>query len=200
MLCYLTNLIFDVSTHKPNLPKNAHSHSFEELFKHNYAKLCHFAMQFLNDDELAKDVVQETFVSFWDKQAELQLDPATIGSFLYSSVKNACLNKLRRQKLETGYLNKQDSDPAEDAIGLNSMIRSEVIAELHKVITTLPKNCQAIFRMGYLEGLKNPQIAAELGISVNTVKTQKKRGLQLLKMRVNPDLLALVLIFLAQRQ
>ncbi|WP_379084028.1 sigma factor-like helix-turn-helix DNA-binding protein [Pedobacter sp. UC225_65] len=83
-------------------------------------------------------------------------------------------------------------DPIEDAIGLNAMIRSEVIAELHKVITTLPKNCQTIFRMGYLEGLKNPQIALELGISINTVKTQKKRGLQLLKMRVNPDFLVLV--------
>lgn len=157
-------------------------------------------MQFLKDGELAKDIVQETFAGFWDKQATLEIEPGAVTSFLYSSVKNACLNKLRRQKLETGYLNNQESDPAEEAVGLNSMIRSEVIAELHKVITTLPKNCQAIFRMGYLEGLKNPQIAAELGVSINTVKTQKKRGLQLLKMRVNPDFLALVLIFLAHKK
>lgn len=175
------------------MPKSIHTvNSFEKLFKDNYAKLCHFALQFLKDEDAAKDIVQETFVTFWDAQENLDLDEKVINSFLYASVRNACFNKLRRLKLENTYLNNQDADPIEDAIGLNAMIRSEVIAELHKVITTLPKNCQTIFRMGYLEGLKNPQIALELGISINTVKTQKKRGLQLLKMRVNPDFLVLV--------
>lgn len=169
------------------------------MFRSNYAKLCHYALQFLKDDDAVKDIVQETFVAFWGTKEKLQLAPSAVTSFLYSSVRNACLNKLRRQKLENGYLNNQEADPFEEAVGLNSMIRSEVVAELHKVITTLPKNCQVIFRMGYLEGLKNPQIAAELGVSVNTVKTQKKRGLELLKMRVNPDFLALILIFLAQK-
>ncbi|WEK18904.1 MAG: RNA polymerase sigma-70 factor [Candidatus Pedobacter colombiensis] len=169
--------------------------SFEELFKDNYARLCHFAIQFLKDDDAAKDIVQEVFVTYWNMDGRPEHD-ATVNAFLYASVRNACLNKLRRQKLEHSFLNDQEADPSEDAVALNSMIRSEVLAELHKVITTLPDNCQKIFRMGYLEGLKNPQIAAELGISINTVKTQKKRGLQLLKMRLNPDLFAIISVFL----
>ncbi len=188
------------NTNQPNLSRSIHIDSFEALFRNNYAKLCHFAYQFLKDEDASKDIVQEIFATFWDSQQNLQVEPNAITSFLYASVRNACLNKLRRLKLENGYLNNQEADPFEDAIGLNSMIRSEVIAELHKVISTLPKNCQIIFRMGYLEGLKNPQIATELGISVNTVKTQKKRALELIKMRVNPDFLALVLIFLAQNK
>ncbi|MEE1945691.1 RNA polymerase sigma-70 factor [Pedobacter sp. KR3-3] len=182
------------------MSRSIHINSFEELFRNNYAKLCHFAFQFLKDEDASKDIVQETFATFWDSKESLQVEPNATSSFLYASVRNACLNKLRRLKLENGYLNNQEADPFEEAIGLNSMIRSEVIAELHKAITMLPKNCQLIFRMGYLEGLKNPQIAAELGISINTVKTQKKRGLELIKMRVNPDFLALVLIFLAQNK
>lgn len=153
-------------------------------------------MQYLKDDESAKDIVQEAFVTFWNIREQVAADEQSINSFLYSSVRNACLNKLRRLKLENGFLNKQDADPAEDAIGLNSIIRSEVMAELNKIITTLPKNCQLIFRMGYLEGLKNPQIARELGVSINTVKTQKKRGLQLVKMRINPDFLGLLSLIL----
>ncbi|MBB5439842.1 RNA polymerase sigma-70 factor (ECF subfamily) [Pedobacter sp. AK017] len=172
------------------------AYSFEELFRDNYARLCHFALQFLKDDDAAKDIVQEVFVSYWNMDEKPVDDASRISSFLYAAVRNACLNKLRRQKLEYGFLNAQDADPSEDAVALNSMIRSEVISELHKVITTLPENCQKIFRMGYLEGLKNPQIAAELGLSINTVKTQKKRGLQLLRMRLNPDFFALISLFL----
>nr|WP_162988706.1 RNA polymerase sigma-70 factor [Pedobacter schmidteae] len=172
------------------------AYTFEELFKDNYARLCHFAIQFLKDDDTAKDIVQEVFVTYWNMDNRPAYDAASTSAFLYSSVRNACLNKLRRLKLEQGYLNGRNADPAEDAIALNAMVRTEVMAELHKIITTLPENCQKVFRMGYLEGLKNPQIAAELGISVNTVKTQKKRGLELLKMRLNPDFFALLSLFL----
>lgn len=180
------------------MPKEPHKiiHSFEELFRNNYAKLCLFAKHFLKDDDAAKDIVQEAFVTYWNNRNELAAAEASVNSFLYASVKNACLNKLRRQKLEQLFLNNQDADPSEDAAVLNAMIRSEVITELHKVITTLPENCQKIFRMGYLEGLKNPQIAEELGLSINTVKTQKKRGLQLLRVRLNPDFFALLSLFL----
>lgn len=169
--------------------------SFEELFRDNYPKLCHFAMQFLNDDDAVKDIVQEVFVTYWDLKDKLLAGDVPVKGFLFSSVRNACLNKLRRQKLEHSYLNQQEAEPVEDATALNAIIRSEVMAELNKVITTLPENCQKIFRMGYLEGLKNPQIAAELGLSINTVKTQKKRGMQLLKVRLNPELFAIVSLF-----
>lgn len=170
--------------------------SFEELFRNNYGKLCHFAMQFLKDDAAAKDIVQETFLNYWNKKEALEQHGGQLSSFLYTSVRNACLNKLRRQKLEQGFLSDQEAEPSEEAIGLTAMIRSEVIAELYKVITTLPENCQKIFRMGYLEGLKNPEIAAALAISVNTVKTQKKRGMELVRMRLNPDFFALLSLFL----
>ncbi len=169
--------------------------SFAVLFNSSYAKLCHFARQFLKDDDDAKDIVQEAFVKYWDIKDEIAGDALSVSSFLYSSVKNACLNKLRRQKLESTFLNTRDADPMEEAVALNAMIRTEVLAEIHKVITTLPENCQLVFRMGYLEGLKNPEIAAELGISINTVKTQKKRGLQLLKTRLNPDFFVLFSLF-----
>jgi RNA polymerase sigma-70 factor (family 1) len=164
------------------LPKQQHiANSFEELFNNNYPRLCHFALQFLNDDEAAKDVVQEVFVNYWNLKNKPENEAVTATSFLYSSVRNACLNRLRRQKLEHGFLNTREADPSEDAVALNAMIRSEVIAELNKIITTLPENCQLIFRMGYLEGLKNLQIAETLGVSINTVKTQKKTRTTIVK-------------------
>jgi RNA polymerase sigma-70 factor (ECF subfamily) len=48
--------------------------------------------------------------------------------------------------------------------------------------------------MGYLEGMKNHEIAKELGISVNTVKTQKQRALQLLRLKLKPEFFIFLLI------
>lgn len=172
--------------------KNAFN-SFEELFRNNYSKLCYFALQFLGDEDAVKDIVQDVFITYWNKREEILANESAISGFLYTAVKNACLNNLRRQKLENGFLNQQEPEPVEEPVVLNLMIRSEVLGELHKVIATLPDGCQKIFRMGYLEGLKNPQIAEELGISINTVKTQKKRGMELLKLRLNPNYFSLLL-------
>lgn len=189
------NFIFSISN---NLPSQKQVYqSFEELFSNHYAKLCYFALQFLGDKDAVKDIVQDVFVNYWNRKEELAIAKDAISSFLYSAVKNACLNKLRRIKLEQGYLNQQEAEPVEEASVLNLMIRSEVMVEIHKIITTLPSGCQQVFRMGYLEGLKNPQIAAELGVSINTVKTQKKRGIQLLKLRLNPQYYLLLTIVLS---
>lgn len=168
--------------------------SFEELFRNNYSKLCYFALQFLGDKDAVKDIVQDVFVTYWNKREEILASESAISAFLYAAVKNACLNNLRRQKLENGFLNQQEPEPVEEAVVLNLMIRSEVLGELHKVIATLPNGCQKIFRMGYLEGLKNPQIAEKLGVSINTVKTQKKRGMELLKLRLNPNYFSLLMV------
>lgn len=161
--------------------------SFELLFKNNYVKLCLYAKQFLKEEELAEDVVQEVFTNLWKLNNIERVENIPEIGLIYKSVKNACLNKLRRKKLEDNFLNHQDNNPFEDIETLNQIIRAEVITEIHQIIATLPPNCQVIFKMGYLDGLKNPQIAEELGISVNTVKTQKQRGLKMIVSRLSNE-------------
>jgi RNA polymerase sigma-70 factor (ECF subfamily) len=168
---------------------------FEQLFKDNYAGLCYFATQILNDAAVANDVVQETFIMYWNLKDEDKQKVGSVKGFLYQSVKNCCLNKLRREKIEQAYLKLQQAEPIEEAVALNLMIKSEVLSEINKILSSLPEGCQQVFRMGYLDGLKNQEIADALGISINTVKTQKKRGLQLIRTKLNPDFFAIALMF-----
>ncbi|MNL34998.1 RNA polymerase sigma factor [compost metagenome] len=67
------------------------------------------------------------------------------------------------------------------------MIQAEVIGELYAALNLLPERCRLIFKMGYLEGMKNHEIAEKLNISVNTIKTQKKRGLAILRSHLPPQ-------------
>ncbi|SEN69104.1 RNA polymerase sigma-70 factor, ECF subfamily [bacterium A37T11] len=165
----------------------------EGLFRIYYPRLCDFAKRYLMDSDEAEDVVQDAFVAFLEQETYLDIQPNAVKAFLYTTVKNACLNKLRHEKVKTRYHQHNLPPLTDNTYALNSMIHAEVIGEIHKAIQSLPSGCALVVKMGYLEGLKNPQIAEELGISVNTVKSQKQRGLQLLKELLKPATFMLLL-------
>ncbi|MFA6946198.1 MAG: RNA polymerase sigma-70 factor [Pedobacter sp.] len=173
----------------------------EQLFKAYYSRLCYFSFQLIRDKVIAEDIVQEAFFKYWNHRDELALHNAdAVKNFLYSTVRNASLNMIRHEKVVSGYLELQDSEPIEDFNIIHSIIRSEVLAELHMALETLPERCQRISKMGYLAGMKNSEIAEKLGVSVNTVKTQKKRGLQLLRLVLKPEVYTLFLFLLKQQK
>lgn len=71
--------------------------AFKELFDEFYQTLCLFAARFLKDDALAADVVQEVFVKFWERHTDFDND-LKVKSYLYTSVRNACLEYNRDKK------------------------------------------------------------------------------------------------------
>jgi len=57
--------------------------------------------------------------------------------------------------------------------------------ELEKAVTQLPEKCRLIFRLSREQHLSDKEIAQELHLSVNTVRTQMQRALQKLKTAIN---------------
>lgn len=170
--------------------------SEKNLFDKHYTRLCHFAWKLLGDDYLVEDVVQDAFLVYFKQKNEITDDSIAVKNFLYSTVRNACYNIIRHEKVKIRYSIVADWQEWEDPETLNAMIRSEVIDEIYKVIKTLPEGCQQVFRLGYLEGLPNIKIAGKLGISINTVKKQKQRGFRVLREQLNPEwFLLLVVLF-----
>lgn len=161
------------------------------LFKAYYTRLCYFAFQFTGDKDQARDIAQEAFVSYLGQRGNVAPHPVAIRNFLYTSVRHACLNILRHEKVAEKFAAEQESRPQDDTTVILSMIKAEVFGEIYRVLQTLPEACQLIIRLGYIEGLKNQEIAQQLNISINTVKTQKKRGLHLLRQRLNPEIYSL---------
>lgn len=167
---------------------------FEFFFKAHYRRLCFFAQSLLSGKEAAEDIVQESFMKYMDRQADFETELAAL-SFLYTTIRNASFNYLRHMKVEERY--KHLPVPLEeDPIALRAIITSEVMGEIFRAIETLPEGCRTVFTLGYIEGLKNQEIADHLQLSINTVKTQKARALQLLRLKLDPeDLIVFVLVF-----
>lgn len=181
------------------LPTNANNDKesrlyIKQLFDLYYTRLCYFAHKLIGNKEDAEDIVQDAFVAYWKKQTDFDNEPS-IKSFLYLTVKNACLNVIRHENVAKRFAESQDTTSLEDEKITDQIIRSEVAGEIYTAITALPPGCRQVLTLAYFEGLKNDEIAQELDISVNTVKTQKARALQLLRLKLDVGSLVLVMAF-----
>lgn len=152
---------------------------FRVIFERYHTRLCYFAARLLPPGQVPEDIVQEAFVQLWQKRDQFP-DLINIKSFLYTAVKNRCLNILRHDRVirKYGDLLRQEQ-PQTDA--LHGIIETEVLQKIHQALEKLPDGCRNVLHLSYFEEMKNKDIAEQLNVSVNTVKTQKKRALQILR-------------------
>ena len=160
---------------------------FKEIFDLHFNALCGFGKKYVSDDSI-EDIVQEVFISFWHKKADFN-NVIAAKSYLYTAVRNKCLNAIRddiarQKKLE---------DSVQSEIEFEQyVIEEETFNQLYIEIKSLPAASQQIMLLA-LNGLKNQEIAEELGISLNTVKTQKKIAYSKLKQRMSKVMYSLLL-------
>ena len=164
------------------------------LFNTYYARLCYFAYKLVKNQAAAKDLAQDVFLKYWYKRNEYSSELA-IKNFLYLSLRNACLNHIRHDSIEKKYAETLADNALEEEKGLSYLIKAEALSAIHNAIESLPVGCKTVLQLAYFEGLKNEQIANEMGVSINTVKTQKQRALKLLRLKL-PNSAYLLIAFL----
>jgi RNA polymerase sigma-70 factor (family 1) len=162
--------------------RKGNTQALRKVHDRYYYPLCHFADGLLNDLPAAEDIVTEVFVILWKKHADFSTIQ-NIRAFLYISTRNACINYLKKLQRYSAMRNGLSKFLSEDysEFALNDMIRTEEMQQVYEAIETLPSQCRRIFKMCYMEGLKNPEIAEKVNISVNTVKNHKVKALSLLR-------------------
>lgn len=169
-------------------------HSFELLFKSHFKGLCQFAVTYVKDSEVARELVQDAFVSLWLKRDTIDLDKQ-VRTYLSTTVRNKCLNYLRDNKrfskelLEIENLTEFFSFDQPD-----HLVQSDLLNQIDHAISELPEKCREIFKLNRNENLKYQQIADQLGISVKTVETQMSKALAHLRIRLSEYLPLLLLL------
>jgi RNA polymerase sigma-70 factor (family 1) len=170
---------------------------FDEVFNSLYTPLVFFANGILkNDQNISEDIIQDVFTNLLLKKKTFE-NYLSLKSYLYMSVKNSCYNHLKFNKVRGLYAeNKKTVSTHTSESFLDQILKEEVQYELIAALKVLPKRCRQVFELS-LNGLKNPEIAAEMNISIDTVKSQKKKGKTLLKRHLhkNPYLFLVILTF-----
>ena len=143
---------------------------------------------------LSKDVAQDAFIKWWNKREDFR-DFAAVKSFLYITIRNQCLNYIRDHRKEVDLAGRfsEETDADFDLI----VIEEEAIEALYSAIDRLPAQSARIMRL-VVKGDKNQEIADQLGISVNSVKTLKYNALNILRKELTGSLLLLLAWFEVQ--
>ncbi|MCI1282460.1 MAG: RNA polymerase sigma-70 factor [Prevotella sp.] len=146
-------------------------------FRYYYRQLCIYALHYLKDIDTAEDIVQECFIKLLDHTTE------NTKAFLFTAVRNACIDSLRKQNPIDADIQPQDLEGT--ITDEEAQERSLHEAELWTAIDKLPPRCREILIMSKREGLTYKQIAAELGLSEKTVEHQISKALKVLRNKVD---------------
>lgn len=159
--------------------------NFENIYKVYYPKMYGFAKTYVLTGEEAENIVQDVFLMLWEKRAEIEI-AFSLTTFLFTLVKNKCLNHLRHQMVKDeydAYMREELSFKLYSLERFDYSYHSEEELQIHirKAIDSLPERCREVFIKSRLEGKKYREISEELGISVNTVENQMVTALKKLR-------------------
>ena len=180
-------------------PKN-NLFEFEELFRFYYPRLKKYAQYFLRNSGEAEDVVQDVFYQLWKERNMLKQDE-NISSFVFTLLKNKCLNIIKRRLVEEKYLDQLTALPSEELYHTSFEKAEDFIPfeellnrELCKLIEQMPEKCGIAFRLKWIDGKKNREIAEEMQISTTMVDKHLAKGFSIAREKLNPNLFLLFLL------
>ncbi len=144
--------------------------AFETLFENYFQRLCGFACQVVNGQQIAEEIVSGVFTAVWLRRKEINIEKS-VKAYLYRSVRNHAINYLKSEKMrhtdiDDELLNKGAGSGQPDSV----MAYQELKMEIETLISSMPKQRQLVFMLSRLQGLKYAEIAKNLNISVNTVQ------------------------------
>ncbi len=170
-------------------------HSWQILFDHYYPSLCSYVDRFIKDREAAQDVVQEVFIGLWKSKQQFT-DVKNLTYYLYKSCYHRSLNQIRNQKsLDSKIELIEDKEGFDSEEVYEDTLKEEIVRLLYHHINNLPAQQKEVIMLR-LKGYAWTEIAEELDISINTIKTYRQRAFKSLSTQMDVSkLFVAILLF-----
>ncbi len=159
--------------------------AFRQVFDACYEGLCGYACTMLKDMDEAEDLVQSLFLKLWEKRNDISIEQ-TVRSYLFKAVYHQCLNQLEHRSVQIRHQQYKRYEN-QYAVQRPDVFPEELEENIRQAIESLPEQCRIIFNMSRYEELKYAEIAARLGLSVNTVENQVSKALKILRAKIKTD-------------
>jgi RNA polymerase sigma-70 factor (family 1) len=160
--------------------------AFDELFREYASALSLFAFKLIGSEKEAEDIVQDCFVSLWERRKKLD-DIRSIKSYLYTSIRYRCVDFLKKNKIKPVSAMETSEQPATDSLDAESLIiLAETAKELYKAIDSLPVRMQQVVRLYYLEDKSYREIGEMLHTDPETVRNQRFKAIQFIRKTIIP--------------
>jgi RNA polymerase sigma-70 factor, ECF subfamily len=155
--------------------------NFELIFRENYAILCRFCIRFVRIPEIAEEIVQDQFITLWEKRDMIEIH-TSLKAYLYKSVKNKSIDYLKSKMAKHKLTETSSFSDISDYNSPYQILESnETINTIEQAIQQLPEKCYAVFSLSRFAGMSNKEVAEELNISIKTVENQITIALKKIK-------------------
>jgi RNA polymerase sigma-70 factor (family 1) len=153
---------------------------FEHIYVTYYSRMKLFAQEYVIREEDAENIVHDLFLYLWEQDL-LLLTHANLFAYLFTMLKNRCIDFLRHETIVRNTAKKLQNDymrtlqmKLQSLEAFDEQIFSEpdIEAAVQKAIDSLPNRCREIFVLSKIEGQKQKDIAKSLNISIKTVENQ----------------------------
>ncbi|WP_316748644.1 RNA polymerase sigma-70 factor [Pedobacter gandavensis] len=178
------------------LLKSSDRTAYRELYERYWSVLFHHARRLLQDEEGAKDIVQDVFIMLWNKQDHLESNSSPV-PFLYTAVRNRILDVFKKYKVAEAHLLSLKNFAPQQTNTTDHLVREhELAAVIEAEIAQLPSRMREVFELKRKANLSYKEIAAEMNISELTVKTQMNKAIKVLKTKLGSALFSSAFPFL----
>lgn len=170
---------------------------FIKVFDETYSNLCNYSMSFVNDREAARDIVHDAFVYLWNKRDEINVESSLKG-YILRVVKNYSIDYLRHNEVKRKHMDGLEYHFQ----GMNEdeyADHEHLISKIKLLIEELPPQRKKAFTLNVLEGKKYKEVAEEMDISVNSVKTHLSKAVKYIREEVGEKSLILFILSLDKK-
>lgn len=162
--------------------------AFGVFYKKYQPRLFAFCYGIIGDEEAAKDIVQESFITFWESRNVIQVDYSVI-SYLFKIAHSRCCRYLRRCSVKSNFSDLSELELNEIELAFynedknitSSIYFKEMEDAYEKAVEKLPKQCQMVFIMSQKEEMKSNEIADKLSLSLRTVENHLYRATKFIR-------------------
>ncbi len=176
---------------------------FKDIYLSYFQRMKYFALEYVVSEEDAENIVQDVFTELWEKKELLVYDINLI-AFLFTSIKNRCIDHLRHKVVERDVVDRIQEEyqitlrmklASLELFDQNVFSAEDIEQIIERAIHSLPNKCREIFIKSKIEGRKQKEIAEELNVSLKTVENQMNIAYKRLRVELK-DYLPLLLFLL----
>ncbi|MFT5601231.1 MAG: RNA polymerase sigma-70 factor (ECF subfamily) [Flavobacteriales bacterium] len=160
--------------------QNGSEAALSDIYDAYSAALFGIILKIVREQDLAEDVLQESFVKIWKKVTTYDSNKSSFFTWMLNICRNSAIDKYRSSKTKWGHANQIDSKHVDNLTGHSTSMKIEHIG-VKELMEGLPEEQREIIDYLYFRGYTQQELSDELNIPLGTIKTRSRSAIKVLK-------------------